>query len=98
MNPGRLLKMVIDATEPTLARFISQFSSTPTAIAAMMEYDRISRDLFARAERLRSDALHAASLPSELDVRALSHDLDRIKVALAELEARLEELGHDHTQ
>lgn len=93
MTPGRLLKLVIDATEPTLARLVGPFANTPAAIAVMLEYDRISRDLSARVEKARSDLLHAAALPSELDVRAIAHDLDRIKAALAEIEARLEDMN-----
>lgn len=91
MMPGRLFKQVVDATEPTIAPWVERFSSTPEAISAMMEFDRLSRQVLDRADKLRSDVLHMFALPSGRDVRALADDLDRIKVALEEVQARLED-------
>jgi hypothetical protein len=92
MIPGRLIKRVVDATEPPLARFLERFSSTPAAIGARVEIDRLSRRAIARSEKWRSDLLHVFALPSDSDVRALARDMDRIKGSLAEIEARLEDL------
>jgi hypothetical protein len=91
MMLGRFIKRVVDVTEPAVAPWVERFSSTPEAISMMMEYDRLSRQFLIRTDKLRSDFLHVLALPSARDVRVLAHDLDRIRVSLEELQARMED-------
>lgn len=88
----RALRVTVDAAEPPVARTIGRAMNTPAVAASLLEVGRWVRWGAGRANVARGRAVHLFSIPNVQDVESIANDLAHIRHALAELEARVEEL------
>lgn len=85
-------RQVFDKVDDTVSAAVLGAVNTPEVARALLDTSRVGNAALARLDELRSVAVHLLSLPSHHDVRGLQDQVVALRVALAEVQAQLEEL------
>jgi hypothetical protein len=86
---------VVDRAERVFAAAVVDLVDTPMVAGALLDVGKLGATGLRGLDDLRGAAVHLLSLPSHRDVRSLSAQVAQLKTALAEVEARLEDLQLD---
>lgn len=84
-------RQVLDRVDDTVSAVVLRAVNTPEVARALLDTSRAAHAALNRLDELRDAAVHLLSLPSHHDVRGLQDQVAALRVALAEIEARLED-------
>jgi hypothetical protein len=86
---------LVNRAERVFAAAVVDLVDTPVVAGALLDVGKLGATGLRGLDDLRGAAVHLLSLPSHRDVRGLSAQLAQLKTALAEVEARLDDLQLD---
>lgn len=88
-------RQVFDRVDDTVSAVLLRTINTPEVARALLDTSRFAHAALDRLDELRGSAVHLLSLPSHHDVRSLQDQVAALRVAIAEIEARLDDARDD---